>query len=248
MCFCVFFLLFCFNHSYFGFYPQFGIWWKQVHSLQAQRKGNRSVMRHIISVLCDWFVNNDLTLCMQVNTDGLVLRGWYTSLTLAVYGTAERPHGHDHGSPPPPPPPPPQQPTGLKRIVKQGGATKPPTTLIFSSTSWKNLCFCSLRLVFFFCMLNVSVFMFLFLKNGKKMTSITAAHPDQHPEGLVLHLDLHPQMTMRRSKSQWQVRSELLDQFYTCWFKVYKWILLQKFNIKICTLLLSLSFFLHLLQ
>ncbi|XP_027868533.1 protein virilizer homolog isoform X2 [Xiphophorus couchianus] len=55
----------------------------------------------------------------KVNTDGLVLRGWYTSLTLAVYGTAERPHGHDHGSPPPPPPPPPQQPTGLKRIIKQ---------------------------------------------------------------------------------------------------------------------------------
>ncbi|MEQ2185388.1 hypothetical protein GOODEAATRI_017706, partial [Goodea atripinnis] len=55
----------------------------------------------------------------KVNTDGLVLRGWYTSLTLAVYGTAERPHGHEHGSPPPPPPPPPQQPSGLKRIVKQ---------------------------------------------------------------------------------------------------------------------------------
>uniref|UniRef100_A0A3P9PI20 Vir like m6A methyltransferase associated n=1 Tax=Poecilia reticulata TaxID=8081 RepID=A0A3P9PI20_POERE len=55
----------------------------------------------------------------KVNTDGLVLRGWYTSLTLAVYGTAERPHGHNHGSPPPPPPPPPQQPTGLKRIIKQ---------------------------------------------------------------------------------------------------------------------------------
>uniref|UniRef100_A0A3P9PI99 Vir like m6A methyltransferase associated n=1 Tax=Poecilia reticulata TaxID=8081 RepID=A0A3P9PI99_POERE len=59
----------------------------------------------------------------KVNTDGLVLRGWYTSLTLAVYGTAERPHGHNHGSPPPPPPPPPQQPTGLKRIIKQGGAS-----------------------------------------------------------------------------------------------------------------------------
>ncbi|XP_072250419.1 protein virilizer homolog isoform X1 [Leuresthes tenuis] len=54
----------------------------------------------------------------KVNTDGLVLRGWYTSLTLAVYGTAERPHGHDQGSPPPPPPPPPQQPSGLKRIIK----------------------------------------------------------------------------------------------------------------------------------
>uniref|UniRef100_A0A3P9JLQ4 Vir like m6A methyltransferase associated n=1 Tax=Oryzias latipes TaxID=8090 RepID=A0A3P9JLQ4_ORYLA len=54
----------------------------------------------------------------KVNTNGLVLRGWYTSLTLAVYGTAERSHGHDQGSPPPPPPPP-QQPAGPKRIIKQ---------------------------------------------------------------------------------------------------------------------------------
>ncbi|XP_028281928.1 protein virilizer homolog isoform X2 [Parambassis ranga] len=54
----------------------------------------------------------------KVNTDGLVLRGWYTSLTVAVYGTAERSHGHDQESPPPPPPPPPQQP-GPKRIIKQ---------------------------------------------------------------------------------------------------------------------------------
>ncbi|XP_030226037.1 protein virilizer homolog isoform X4 [Gadus morhua] len=55
----------------------------------------------------------------KVNTDGLVLRGWYTSLTLAVYGTAERAHGYDHGSPPPPPPPPPQQQSGAKRAIKQ---------------------------------------------------------------------------------------------------------------------------------
>ncbi|XP_034030760.1 protein virilizer homolog isoform X2 [Thalassophryne amazonica] len=55
----------------------------------------------------------------KINTDGLVLRGWYTSLTVAVYGTAERSHGHDHESPPPPPPPPPQQPSGPKRIIKQ---------------------------------------------------------------------------------------------------------------------------------
>ncbi|XP_041962947.1 protein virilizer homolog isoform X1 [Alosa sapidissima] len=48
----------------------------------------------------------------KVNTDGLVLRGWYTCLTVAVYGTAERSHAHDRDthSPPPPPPPPPQQP------------------------------------------------------------------------------------------------------------------------------------------
>uniref|UniRef100_A0A8D3DQC3 Vir like m6A methyltransferase associated n=1 Tax=Scophthalmus maximus TaxID=52904 RepID=A0A8D3DQC3_SCOMX len=64
----------------------------------------------------------------KVNTDGLVLRGWYTSLTVAVYGTAERPHGHDQGSPPPPPPPPPQQPSGPKRIIKQGGHHSAETT------------------------------------------------------------------------------------------------------------------------
>ncbi|CAL1611173.1 unnamed protein product [Knipowitschia caucasica] len=52
----------------------------------------------------------------KVNTDGLVLRGWYTSLTVAVYGSAERSHGHDQSSPPPPPPPPPQQQSGLKRL------------------------------------------------------------------------------------------------------------------------------------
>ncbi|XP_059423898.1 protein virilizer homolog isoform X2 [Carassius carassius] len=55
----------------------------------------------------------------KINTDGLVLRGWYTCLTLAVYGTAERPHSHERDSPPPPPPPlPQQQQLGSKRIVK----------------------------------------------------------------------------------------------------------------------------------
>ncbi|KAF7691872.1 hypothetical protein HF521_010839 [Silurus meridionalis] len=55
----------------------------------------------------------------KINTDGLVLRGWYTCLTLAVYGTAERSHSHDRDSPPPPPPPPPQQQTpASKRNVK----------------------------------------------------------------------------------------------------------------------------------
>uniref|UniRef100_A0A8B9GZU1 Vir like m6A methyltransferase associated n=1 Tax=Astyanax mexicanus TaxID=7994 RepID=A0A8B9GZU1_ASTMX len=34
----------------------------------------------------------------KINTDGLVLRGWYTCLTLAVYGTAERPHSHEQHS------------------------------------------------------------------------------------------------------------------------------------------------------
>ncbi|XP_072317454.1 protein virilizer homolog [Eucyclogobius newberryi] len=55
----------------------------------------------------------------KVNTDGLVLRGWYTNLTVAVYGTSERSHGHDQGSPPPPPPPPPQLQSGLKRVKQE---------------------------------------------------------------------------------------------------------------------------------
>uniref|UniRef100_A0A672SHD2 Vir like m6A methyltransferase associated n=1 Tax=Sinocyclocheilus grahami TaxID=75366 RepID=A0A672SHD2_SINGR len=54
----------------------------------------------------------------KINTDGLVLRGWYTCLTVAVYGTAERPHSHERDSPPPPPPPlPQQQQLGSKRII-----------------------------------------------------------------------------------------------------------------------------------
>ncbi|MGH0134878.1 UNVERIFIED_CONTAM: hypothetical protein FKN15_067576 [Acipenser sinensis] len=56
----------------------------------------------------------------KVNTDGLVLKGWYNCLTLAVYGTAERGLSHDRDSPPPPPPPPPppQQQAALKRNPK----------------------------------------------------------------------------------------------------------------------------------
>lgn len=58
---------------------------------------------------------------LKINTDGLVLRGWYTCLTLAVYGTAELTHSHERGSPPPPPPPlPQQQPLGSKKIIKPG--------------------------------------------------------------------------------------------------------------------------------
>ena len=42
--------------------------------------------------------------CSQIPTDGLILKGWYTTLTLAVYGsltTVVR-----EVTPPPPPPPP----------------------------------------------------------------------------------------------------------------------------------------------
>uniref|UniRef100_A0A8C3FE40 Vir like m6A methyltransferase associated n=1 Tax=Chrysemys picta bellii TaxID=8478 RepID=A0A8C3FE40_CHRPI len=55
-----------------------------------------------------------------VNTDGLVLRGWYNCLTLAIYGSVDRVISHDRDSPPPPPPPPPppQQQPGLKRNPK----------------------------------------------------------------------------------------------------------------------------------
>ncbi|XP_061459059.1 protein virilizer homolog isoform X3 [Rhineura floridana] len=56
----------------------------------------------------------------KVNTDGLVLRGWYNCLTLAIYGSVDRVVSHDRDSPPPPPPPPPppQQQTALKRTPK----------------------------------------------------------------------------------------------------------------------------------
>ncbi|XP_074843031.1 protein virilizer homolog isoform X3 [Carettochelys insculpta] len=56
----------------------------------------------------------------KVNTDGLVLRGWYNCLTLAIYGSVDRVVSHERDSPPPPPPPPPppQQQPGLKRNPK----------------------------------------------------------------------------------------------------------------------------------
>ncbi|XP_067392778.1 protein virilizer homolog isoform X3 [Emydura macquarii macquarii] len=56
----------------------------------------------------------------KVNTDGLVLRGWYNCLTLAIYGSVDRVISHERDSPPPPPPPPPppQQQPGLKRNPK----------------------------------------------------------------------------------------------------------------------------------
>ncbi|KAG8441819.1 hypothetical protein GDO86_010845 [Hymenochirus boettgeri] len=61
----------------------------------------------------------------KINTDGLVLKGWYNCLTLAVYGTVDRVIlNHERESPPPPPPPPPptQHPQlGLKRNPKHGG-------------------------------------------------------------------------------------------------------------------------------
>ncbi|KAG8558081.1 hypothetical protein GDO81_016849 [Engystomops pustulosus] len=61
----------------------------------------------------------------KVNTDGLVLKGWYNCLTLAVYGSVDRVilnHERDSPPPPPPPPPPPQhQQMGLKRNPKHGG-------------------------------------------------------------------------------------------------------------------------------
>ncbi|XP_069076585.1 protein virilizer homolog isoform X1 [Pleurodeles waltl] len=58
----------------------------------------------------------------KVNTDGLVLKGWYNCLTLAVYGSVDRVVKHERESPPPPPPPPPpqQQQNVLKRTLKNG--------------------------------------------------------------------------------------------------------------------------------
>lgn len=57
-----------------------------------------------------------------MNTDGLVLRGWYNCLTLAIYGSVDRVISHDRDSPPPPPPPPPppQPQPSLKKNPKHG--------------------------------------------------------------------------------------------------------------------------------
>nr|XP_034982331.1 protein virilizer homolog isoform X3 [Zootoca vivipara] len=62
----------------------------------------------------------------KVNTDGLVLRGWYNCLTLAIYGSVDRVISHDRDSPPPPPPPPPppQQQAALKRTPKPADGEK----------------------------------------------------------------------------------------------------------------------------
>uniref|UniRef100_F7CD60 Vir like m6A methyltransferase associated n=1 Tax=Monodelphis domestica TaxID=13616 RepID=F7CD60_MONDO len=62
----------------------------------------------------------------KVNTDGLVLRGWYNCLTLAIYGSVDRVISHDRDSPPPPPPPPPppQQQPSVKRTPKHADSEK----------------------------------------------------------------------------------------------------------------------------
>ncbi|XP_044524366.1 protein virilizer homolog [Gracilinanus agilis] len=62
----------------------------------------------------------------KVNTDGLVLRGWYNCLTLAIYGSVDRVISHDRDSPPPPPPPPPppQQQPNVKRTPKHADSEK----------------------------------------------------------------------------------------------------------------------------
>ncbi|XP_069477471.1 protein virilizer homolog [Ambystoma mexicanum] len=61
----------------------------------------------------------------KINTDGLVLKGWYNCLTLAIYGSVDRVVKHERESPPPPPPPPPpQQPQiVVKRVPKNGQTT-----------------------------------------------------------------------------------------------------------------------------
>lgn len=65
----------------------------------------------------------------------------------------------------------------------------------------------------------------LLLKSGKKMTSTMAAHPDQHPGDLVLHLDLHPQMMMMKNKFMWQVGTVL----WTCCCFIFSYIDLSFF-------------------
>ncbi len=117
---------------------------------------------------------------LKINTDGLVLRGWYTCLTLAVYGTAERPHSHERDSPPPPPPPlPQQQQLGSKRIIKTGQHKRYIHKYIMTLCKMMNT---SLNL----------------LQSGKMKNSLMAAHQDHNLEGHGPHQDHHLQTTMRR--------------------------------------------------
>ena len=54
---------------------------------------------------------------LQVPTDGLILKGWYSTITLAVYGiltTVPKVRAS------PPPPPPPQQPVVRQQHGPQG--------------------------------------------------------------------------------------------------------------------------------
>ncbi len=48
-----------------------------------------------------------LVFCLQIPTDGLILKGWYTTLTIAVYGALTI-VAKERVSPPPPPPPQPR--------------------------------------------------------------------------------------------------------------------------------------------
>lgn len=58
----------------------------------------------------------------QVPTDGLILRGWYTTVTLAVYGFITKtkpPPSNLVSQNPPPPPPPPASETPPPRVISE---------------------------------------------------------------------------------------------------------------------------------
>ena len=59
---------------------------------------------------------------LQVPTDGLILKGWYNTITVAIYGVLTIVKQEHHQSPPPPPPPQPrakpQSKLNLKRMEK----------------------------------------------------------------------------------------------------------------------------------
>ena len=61
-------------------------------------------------------VNNVNNYVLQVPTDGLILKGWYNTITVAIYGELTIVKQDHHSSPPPPPPPQPRAKPQSKRV------------------------------------------------------------------------------------------------------------------------------------
>ncbi|CAC5403956.1 VIRMA [Mytilus coruscus] len=75
-------------------------------------------------------VNIQLKTDSEVPTDGLILKGWYNTITVAIYGELTIVKQDHHSSPPPPPPPQPrakpQSKYGKLTSVKQDHHASPP--------------------------------------------------------------------------------------------------------------------------
>jgi hypothetical protein len=86
----------------------------------------------VLSVFMQMFFVIMIFIHLQIPTDGLVLRGWYTTITLAVYGVLTK---SVQEAPPPPPPalithpvPPPPAPCPVDPRVTDAIVTNSATT------------------------------------------------------------------------------------------------------------------------